>query len=57
MDILLLLGIFALWIILQVWVLPKAGVPTLMGGACEPRSRPNTTPSQKAEPTPDERQP
>lgn len=28
MDILILLGIFALWIILQVWVLPKAGVPT-----------------------------
>ena len=28
MDFLLLLGIFALWIILQVWVLPKAGVPT-----------------------------
>jgi hypothetical protein len=28
MDILVLLGIFALWIILQVWVLPKAGVPT-----------------------------
>ena len=28
MEVLLLLGIFALWIILQVWVLPKAGVPT-----------------------------
>jgi hypothetical protein len=28
MDVLLLLGIFALWIILQVWVLPKLGVPT-----------------------------
>jgi hypothetical protein len=28
MDILLLLGLFVLWIILQVWVLPKAGVPT-----------------------------
>lgn len=28
MDILLLLGVFALWIVLQVWVLPKAGVPT-----------------------------
>lgn len=28
MEVLLLLGIFALWIVLQVWVLPKAGVPT-----------------------------
>lgn len=28
MDYLILLGILALWIILQVWVLPKAGVPT-----------------------------
>lgn len=27
-ELLVLLGIFALWIILQVWVLPKAGVPT-----------------------------
>lgn len=27
-DYLILLGILALWIILQVWVLPKAGVPT-----------------------------
>ncbi len=28
MDLLVLLGLFALWIILQIWVLPKAGVPT-----------------------------
>jgi hypothetical protein len=28
MDILLLIGILAVWIILQVWVLPKLGVPT-----------------------------
>jgi hypothetical protein len=28
MEYLILLAIFALWIILQVWVLPKAGVPT-----------------------------
>lgn len=27
-ELLVLLGIFALWIIMQVWVLPKAGVPT-----------------------------
>jgi hypothetical protein len=28
MDILILLGILALWFILQIWVLPKLGVPT-----------------------------
>jgi hypothetical protein len=28
MDYLIVLGILALWIILQVWVLPKLGVPT-----------------------------
>lgn len=28
MDLLVFVGIFALWIILQVWVLPKAGVST-----------------------------
>lgn len=27
-DYLILLGILALWIVLQIWVLPKAGVPT-----------------------------
>lgn len=27
-EILFFLGVFALWIILQVWVLPKLGVPT-----------------------------
>lgn len=28
MEVLILAGILVLWIILQVWVLPKAGVPT-----------------------------
>jgi len=28
MEILILLGIFVLWIILQVWVLPRFGVKT-----------------------------
>jgi hypothetical protein len=28
MDILILIGVFALWIILQMWVLPKFGVQT-----------------------------
>lgn len=28
MEILFFLGVFALWIILQVWVLPNLGVPT-----------------------------
>lgn len=27
-DILIILGFLAFWIILQVWILPKAGVPT-----------------------------
>ncbi|WP_202920464.1 hypothetical protein [Urbifossiella limnaea] len=27
-ELLVLLGIFVLWVVLQVWVLPKAGVPT-----------------------------
>lgn len=28
MEILIAIGLFALWIVLNVWVLPKAGVPT-----------------------------
>jgi hypothetical protein len=28
MDLLVFVAIFALWIVLQIWVLPKAGVPT-----------------------------
>ena len=28
MDLLLLLGLVALWLVLQIWVLPKLGVPT-----------------------------
>jgi hypothetical protein len=28
MEIFFFLGVLALWIILQVWVLPKLGVPT-----------------------------
>jgi hypothetical protein len=28
MEILVPLGIIALWIILQVWILPRLGVPT-----------------------------
>jgi len=28
MEYLIPLGILAVWIILQVWILPKAGVPT-----------------------------
>lgn len=27
-EFLLLLGVFVLWVVLQVWVLPKAGVST-----------------------------
>ena len=27
-EALVLLGIFVLWVVLQVWILPKAGVPT-----------------------------
>ena len=28
MEVLIVIGLFALWIVLNVWVLPKAGVPT-----------------------------
>jgi hypothetical protein len=28
MDLLVFVAIFAFWIVLQIWVLPKAGVPT-----------------------------
>lgn len=28
MEIVIILGVFALWIILQVWVLPRLGVRT-----------------------------
>lgn len=28
MDFLILFGIIALWVILQIWVLPRLGVPT-----------------------------
>lgn len=27
-ELLILLGVFVLWVALQAWVLPKAGVPT-----------------------------
>ena len=28
MEILIVLGVVALWLVLQIWVLPKLGVPT-----------------------------
>jgi hypothetical protein len=28
MEYLIPLGILAIWVVLQIWVLPKAGVPT-----------------------------
>ncbi len=28
MEVLIVIGMFALWVVLNVWVLPKAGVPT-----------------------------
>jgi hypothetical protein len=28
MEGLVLLGLFALWLVLQIWVLPRLGVPT-----------------------------
>lgn len=28
MEYLIPLGILAVWVVLQIWVLPKAGVPT-----------------------------
>lgn len=40
MDALILLGFVVLWIVLQVWVLPRLGVPTCLGGACRPPGLP-----------------
>lgn len=34
MDILLAVGVFAAWIVLQKWVLPKLGVPTWLEPNC-----------------------
>jgi hypothetical protein len=34
MELLLFLGILVLWIALQLWILPKLGIPTCMSGAC-----------------------
>ena len=33
-DILILVGIFAGWIALNVWILPWFGIRTCMSGAC-----------------------
>jgi len=38
MEILIFLGIFVLWIVLQVWVLPRFGVKTWMTRGCGPSS-------------------
>jgi hypothetical protein len=29
-----LIGLFAAWILLQTWILPKLGIPTCLSGAC-----------------------
>jgi hypothetical protein len=34
MNYLWLIAIFAGWILLQTWILPKLGIPTCMSGAC-----------------------
>jgi hypothetical protein len=28
MEVFILVGILAVWLVLQIWILPKAGVPT-----------------------------
>ncbi|MFO1040155.1 MAG: hypothetical protein U0941_00130 [Planctomycetaceae bacterium] len=33
-DLLLFVSLFAGWILLNVWVLPRLGIPTCMSGAC-----------------------
>jgi len=38
MEFLIPLGVLAVWIILQVWVLPRLGVKTWMSGSCGPSS-------------------
>jgi len=34
MSYLWLVAVFAGWILLQVWILPKLGIPTCLSGAC-----------------------
>jgi hypothetical protein len=29
-----LIAVFASWLLLQVWILPKLGIPTCLSGAC-----------------------
>jgi len=42
MELLLFLGILVLWLALQLWILPKLGIPTCMSGACRVEGRQET---------------
>jgi hypothetical protein len=39
-----LIGVFAAWILLQTWILPKLGIPTCMSGACKAEQKQSERP-------------
>ncbi|MFH1303756.1 MAG: hypothetical protein ABIK07_22085 [Planctomycetota bacterium] len=46
-DTLILLTVLAAWIILNVWVLPRFGIKTCLGGFCNMNSDHCTSPQHK----------
>jgi hypothetical protein len=41
-DLIIYSIILAVWFILQLWVLPKLGIPTCMSGACRVPTKPKS---------------
>jgi hypothetical protein len=39
-----LIGLFAAWILLQTWILPKLGIPTCLSGACSAAQKKSESP-------------
>lgn len=37
MELVLVVAVFAAWMALQLWVLPKLGIPTCLSGQCRTR--------------------
>jgi len=55
-DLVLIIAIFAGWIILNKWILPALGIPTCMsGGCCGPSAC--STPFEESSPATQERAP
>lgn len=44
MSYLWLVAVFAGWILLQTWILPKLGIPTCLSGACRTVQKDGGTP-------------